>query len=514
MNPSDFLTILGLAMAAWAFIADKERKFILLFFSKWELLAIILSLAFIHFLMAFDWLKDNWFPGLNVFTIAEGIPASVLAYVVAISLILYPIIKVNFSFFSGSRLKNLISLYQTLIDQNDIDLLANYITKYHLNDIHGFLKRYSHIPEKDSIDIILRKKTERDNAYEEIVEQKQMKFAASVYWNIVTNEDFIRRAANAYPELFAYVIKGMESKSASNQDFVKLYLNILFENKNQKLINELKILNGAHDSIKARVEHVDLPIMEGLMVNTKTAADNYVWYPIGKGAMKSLKYDDDQLLFLQEKYDEDLENELWHQKIYIAIVYFNYMVRETIYRDSEWHMWLFYYQYFVKELINNIPAENDCADSEYCSFNHYLVKEIINNIRDWLELAADLNSEDRWIDSIRCLGKILIELTEANEQKIAFKLKAELFESVISQYFRLSEHENTEIASAIMEYMEGMFKNSENPDWNEVKCSNEYRQIMAEAWDKFDKVPYQGFEDNGSINRFENNVLRPLELIE
>lgn len=513
MSTSDFLTILGLGMAAWAFIANKERRFILLFFSNGELIATLFFLAFIHYLMAFDWIKENWFPFLRVFTVTGGIPASVWAYIIALLLIIYPVVRVNFGFFASSKLKNLIILYQTLLDQGEMDLLAHYITKYHLKDIQKFLVNYSHIPEKDSIDIILRRKTARDEAYEKITKTKRMKFAASIYWSVVANENFTRKAANSYPELFAFVIKGMQSKKASNQDFVKLYISTLFENKNQKLTNELKILNGTHDSIQAMVENVDIPIMEGLMVNTKTAAANYVWYPIGEGTVKSMKYDNEQLNFLRKKYDEDLENELWQQKIYVAIVYFNYMVRETIYRDSEWHMWLFYYQYFVRDLLNNIPAENDCADSEHCSFNHYLIKEIINNVKDWLELAADLNSEDRWIDALRCLGKILIELARADEQKIDFKLKAEFFESVISQYFILSRHENTEIASAIMGYMERTFKNPRNPDWNEVDLPNGYREIVAEAWENFDKVPYQAFEANGSIARFENHVLQPLDII-
>lgn len=514
MGPSDFLTILGLSMAAWAFIASKERRFILLFFSKGELFIVLFALAFIHFLMAFEWLKDNWTPGLETFTIQNGIPSTTWAYIIALMLISYAILKINYSFFARSRLKNLISLYYTLLDQDDIDLLANYIKKYHLEDIHSFVKNYSHLPEKDAMDRILRRKTETDIAYERLIKNKRARFAASVYWNIVCNEDFIKKAANKYPELFANIIKAMESKRASNEDLVKLFLKCLFEKKNQKLIEELAILNEARDSIKDRSEHNDIPIMEGLMVNTKVAADNYVWYPVAEEAMKSMKYDQDQLEFLRRKYDEDLESELWQQKIYIAIVYFNYMIRETIYRDSEWHMWLFYYHYFVRELTKNIPAENDCCDSEHCSFNHFLIKEILDNITDWLDLAADVNTEDRWIDSLRCLGKILIELTEAPEQKVAPKLKVELFESVIQEYFSLSKHQNEDIASAIMKYMEGTFKNPENPDWDEVKIPGAYIQILAGAWDKFDKVPYEDFEDNGSIKRFEENVLHPLGIYE
>src|SRR5690606_34872012 len=112
MHISDFLTILGLAIAVWAIIPNKERRFILLFFSNFELICLVVSVLYIHFLMSFDWLISNWWPALSVITSEIGLPSKTWAYIIALITIIYPIVKVNFCYFSRSRLQNMISLYE------------------------------------------------------------------------------------------------------------------------------------------------------------------------------------------------------------------------------------------------------------------------------------------------------------------------------------------------------------------------------------------------------------------
>ncbi len=140
MQPSDFLTILGIAIAVWAFVQKKERSLFLSFFSNWELIGFVLGLVFIHYLMCFDWIRKEWWPWLSVFTIKKGVPAQAWAYIVALLLIAYPIIKVSFLFFARAESKKLLSYYNYLLKENEIALLVGYIQKYHLRDIKKYLK--------------------------------------------------------------------------------------------------------------------------------------------------------------------------------------------------------------------------------------------------------------------------------------------------------------------------------------------------------------------------------------
>ncbi len=515
MQSSDFLTILGLALAVWAIIPSKERRFILLFFSKFELGVLTASLFIIHYLMSFDWLLANWFSCLSFFTIDKGLPSSTWAYILALTIIFYPIIKVTFGYFSPSRLRNTISLYETYLKENEIDLLVNYVSKYHIADIKKYLQGISHLPQKENIDIILRRRTDKDKAYDKLVKPQRILFASRVYGHIIQNENFVRKSANKYPELFAIAFSGMETKESSNEDLVKLFIECLFENKNQLLVQELKVMSGANSSVLEMNQNYDIPILFSLFAHTKAAAGNYVWYPVGEGAVKSLKHDTKQKEFLIKKYDHDLESELWNQKVYIAIVYLNYMVRETIYRDSEWHMWLFYYRHFTDDLIEIIPAQNEYdGDSEYPSFAHKVIYEQFSIMTDWLDLAKEQETEHRVIDTIRCLGWCINSIYQADNSKISVGFKRRQLDLILSIYFKFSHSPDNIAATTARQWLERLFLNPKGVDYGTPVRTNEYLTALQDAWDEFDKVPYQYHEDNGSIQHFVATVITPIGLNE
>ncbi|WP_375578509.1 hypothetical protein ABWH96_15975 [Marivirga tractuosa] len=515
MQTSDFLTLLGLAIAVWAIIPRKERRFILLFFSRFELGVLIASLILVHYLMSFDWLQANWFPWLSIFTVDKGMPGSTWAYILSLIVISYPIIKVSFGYFSSSRLEDMISLYETYLKEDEIDLLVNYISKYHINDIKKYLEGTSHLPQKDSFEIILRRRTDKDEAYEKLVKTQRMLFASSVYWHIIQNENFVRNSANKYPRLFATVFSGMESKESSNEELVKLYIECLFENKNQLFIQELKIMNGTRSSVLEMNNSFEIPILFSLFAYTKVAADNHVWYPVGEGAIKSLKHDSNQIDFLTKNFDYDLESEFWNHKIYIAIVYFNYMVRETIYRDSEWHMWLFYFRNSTDLLLEIIPTQNDYnGDSEYPSFAHKMIYEQFYVMTDWLNLAKKLETDNRVIDTIRCLGWCVHSICQTDNSKISVRFRRRQLDMLLSTYFKFSHYPDNIAATTARVWFDKMFLNPKGVDFGAPNITTEYLAALQVAWEEFDKVPYQYREDNGSIQHFVKTVLTPLGLNE
>lgn len=512
METSDFLTILGLLLAAWAFIDSRERRFILLFFSKFEIGLIILSLIFIHYLMSFEWLRQNWWSELSIFTTPKGLSGNTWAYIVSLITIAYPICKVTWGYFSRSRRVGLISLYQTLLKNDELDLLVRYIEKYHIADIEHFVKGLSHLPEKEAMDLILRNKTATDKEYNKLIRPTRILLASWVYGQILTNETFVRNAAAKYPELFTKAFGAMETSRASNETIVKLYIRCLFETKNQSLIQELKIASDSYDSIQSRNANIDLPILSALFVHTEVAVDNSVWYPVGEDVVKSLKYDDVQREFLLKEYDDDLDEEMWNHKIYIGIVYFNYMVRETIYRESGYHMWLFYFRHFTDGLIKLIPSDNQYKDNGYPSFAHYMIQQQVDIMIDWLELAEGQNTDRRVIDTIRCLGWCLNSICIADNSKIKDKFKIRQLDNVLSVYFRLSRSAQNTGATLAREYLEMLFLNPRMVDNGEAERPAEYRRILAAAWSDFDRVPYEGFEENGSVARFRANVLTVLNI--
>jgi len=515
MKATDFLTILGIGLAVWALIPRKERKFILLFFSKFHFFLLITSILFLHYLFSFYWLADNWFPALHIFITPKGIPSSTWAYIFSIFIVAFPVIKVLYGFFAPSRKEKLIELYKSQIKDNDIDLLVEYINKYHINDIILYLKGLSTLSEKSNVDFLMHRRTQADIEYKKLVKPIRIKFGATVYGRILQNGDFVKKVSVKYPELLAKAFSGMETEKAANESLVKLFIECIFESKNQSFISELKIINKNDVSIEEWNKDYEMPILYGLLAHTKAAAKNYVWYPVGEKTVKSLKHDKAQIEFLRKKYDHDIVSELWNYKAYIGIVYFNYMVRETIYKDSGWHMWLYYYRHFTVLLTELIPEENDYDhEQENPSFAHHLIVEMIWNMRDWLELSKEENKDYQIIDTIKCLGNCIVILCFAPTIKISKSFKIRQLDLIISLWFKYTEYPENDATKLAKEWLIKMFLNPKNVDWGQPDLSNEsYKSILSETWEKFDKIPYNdGFEEGSSIKQFKEEVLTPLQI--
>ena len=59
-----------------------------------------------------------------------------------------------------------------------------------------------------------------------------------------------------------------------------------------------------------------------------------------------------------------------------------------------------------------------------------------------------------------------------------------------------------------------MFLNPKGVDFGTPIITTEYLVALQDAWDEFDKFPYQYHEGNGSIQHFVTTVLTPLRLNE
>ena len=450
--------------------------------------------------MSFEWILKNWFPGLIVFTGQNGIPSAIWAYMVALGVISYAVIKVSFGYFSKSRLNDLIDLYESYLKENETDLLVYYIKKYHIIDIKKYLKCKSY-PD--------------DEANKRLTKTKRILFASQVYEYILQDEDFVQNTANQYPELFAKAFKGMERPEASSRDLVKLYIQCLFEAKNKSFVRELQLMNGVKAFSICEKDKASFPILLSLFAHPKAAARNEIWYPVGEGAKASLKHDKQQKDFLIKKYDHYLKEELWNQKIYIAIVYFNYMVRETIYRDSGWHMWLYNFRNFTDLLIELIPIQNDYdgAPEDTPSFAHYVIHQQFSIMIDWLDLSQEQDADHRVIDTVKCLGSCVYSICHADSQRISEIFRRKQFDRILDIYFKFSDYPDNTTASTVRERLEYLFLNPTNIGFGTPTTDSVYLETLEAAWKKFDKVPYQYQEENGSIDRFETKVLRPLNLI-
>lgn len=512
MGVSDFLTIIGLAIAVWSIIAQNQRKFVLLFFPTWSRWLLTISLFAILYLMSFDWLLKSWtwFSWLDVFTVENGIPASIWAFIIALIVIFITIINISVGYFAESKLDNLISLYKSLIKNNDIDLLVSYINKYHIDDISTYVKGLGKLPDYGVLDHLQGDESEYEKASKKLTKPKRIKFAAYVYGHIIQNEIFIKNTASKYPELFATVFKVMETEKAANEDLAKRFIGCLFENNNALFFQELKTVNDNDSSIESQTENIDLPILSSLLLNTKVAAQNNVWYPIGEGMIKSIKYDTAQIDFLARDYDSDLKSELWNYKIQNGLIFFKYMVRETIYRSSGNHMWLYYFRHTIDLLIENIPEKNKYDhEDEYPSFAHYIIYEHFEIMFDWIELAKENNTNNQVIDTIKCLGWCIESLCVAPDAKISSEFKRRILNSIVYDYCKYAYFPENVACTTAREWLKKMFANPKHIDLGFGEAPFEYLTVLEDVWREFDRPKFTAGGHGSILNEFEDEILLP-----
>lgn len=515
MQPSDFLTILGLALAVWAIIPNKERRFIRLFFSNFELKVLLTSLVFIHYLMSFDWLKVNWFPRLSVFTIDNGIPSTTWAYIVSLGVIAYPVFKVSCRYFSSNHEVALIELYKSLAKENDIELLVTYIRRYHLEDIKTYLQSLSKIDLEGAPEYVIGNEVNPNPEYQDLIRNKRILFASAVYRNIIQNRNFILLTANSHPELFATVFSGMETGRSSNKELTYIFLSSLFEEKNQLLVQELKVMNCSKGLIVERSNTINIPILYSLLAHTEASAANHLWDPIVDGVTNSMKRDREQCKFLNREFDFELLGELWNQKIYIAIIFFKYMVRESIHKNNGSNMGVTYFVFFTIDLIKIIPPTYDSDDrSLYPSFAHHMIFQQIIVMTEWLEIAGDQDVDSRVIDIVECLGRCVHFICQADTRQIPLPFKRNVLHLLLSTYFKISLYTDNINAVQTREWLEKMFINLTINGHQPQLVTDEYLNALQQAWNNFAKNGYQNQIDNGSIQQFVTKVLTPLGLDE
>lgn len=178
-------------------------------------------------------------------------------------------------------------------------------------------------------------------------------------------------------------------------------------------------------------------------------------------------------------------------------------------------MWLFYFRHFTDLLIEIIPIQNDYdGDSDYPSLAHKMIYEQFYIMTDWLDLAKEQETDNRVIDTIRCLGWCVHSICQADNSKISIRFRRSLLDLILSTYFNFSHYTNNIASTTARQWLDRMFLNPKGVDFGTPERTNEYLNALKDAWDEFDKVPYQYHEDNGSIPHFVTRIFTPLGLNE
>ena len=328
--------------------------------------------------------------------------------------------------------------------------------------------------------------------------QKYSDLASELIKKLLSNEGFVEHIVKSHSYIF---IRFLDLGHRSAQIFLELLLRELLSDRRSILYTELENTQNVN-------HHCDYWIVKSnkfmhyLFFDPKTAKRLGIWKPVGEYMIEKL--DNIKRQGGYDSFNTNIQNYFessrWKSEMYIIIHFFNVMVSRSLYKNIKWHMWLYYYSYFVEGIVKN-HRNDDPYYEEYAEWPtkyEYLLYEMFSNMSGWVRTldTIPLDQSNVKIESTRlehnngnipvsaiivighCL-KIIFESTT-----ISMHFKTYILSKIFDLYFELRANKDLYqysilLAKAILNKYEFVTGDLEL-----------YRSQVLEAFEeRYDKVP-------------------------
>lgn len=282
---------------------------------------------------------------------------------------------------------------------------------------------------------------------------------------IFLDKKTISEMAKSNPYL---ALKFLEMNFKESEEFLFIYLAELLKNRNSILFKEIKD-NRNYDGLIKMYYPKSNKLLRCILQNSSNAQRWAVYRGVGEYFIEELmaqrKLDNNIYNFSMDNfYDKKFESSL-----YVSLFYFDLMIREAFVNNIPWHMWLYYYNSFLRGILKNLDPEPEVdLKNEFPTRYHFLIYTMISQLTDWIgfihEEDIDLGSENIKLmrvncehennniikSSMICLGGCLGEIILA--KNLHYEFKKYIFEVVVEANLKLMKKgELSEFASTFTE---------------------------------------------------------------
>jgi hypothetical protein len=411
MTISDLLTLIGILLAIFAFISEKNREYVFLKFSNAQTILLIVTFVFLHFLISYDWWREK-FSCLSFFEF-NGFPIpSAWAYIISLTTLLWAVWKIFRGEFPLTNRERLMKYYEKSLMRNDFAFLSELIEQYHLENVKDYLRAKKSIATSNETGIWKIYQEEYSKAYNKTINTASRIYGNNVFHRIILNDTFIDNVANLNPYLFASVIEELNTEKIKEDEFVNRFLKIITFNKNGNFFREIRDNQNLSEFNSYAIEE-RRPILYSFFNDIKVASINQAWRGIAEQALLEMAEEaKKEYCPLRESDREQEHDTVWGFRITIAISYFDIMVRAAIKQNVNDHMWMYYYRNFVEAILNNmdeLPSPNSKQNRSTRNFD--LIEDIFSKMMDWKDVATKSKHYDLTDCIFDCMGQCLYELT-------------------------------------------------------------------------------------------------------
>lgn len=529
MNLDSLITVAGLFVAVYAIIPRVRRLEISLRFGKlgWAILcASLLSILYMQFYQTFRTLGLT--PGLNLsrWSITTSNASFIILLLMTLGLYAYirvkrisrsNVVKFREYVFELSREKKYSELF-SLIEGNLIQVARIYSGRYRLSRLQAYFESRSrdysdlqslidelsdsHQQTKphfgDRINKIRRKVLKTfSNMLPTYDREKEV--AKEIMHEVLINRNTVKAIAEIRPY---FALQILSTEFYENNEFIDTYLRYLAEDTKSVLYHEIR----NNQNLAHRYSYA-LPnknrLLNHLFADCKVAEKYGVYKPTGEFVVAHL----DHLYSrsLPDPYNEPMgdfhEEGRWDSELLVGIRFFDIMITSALYQNIQWHMWLYYFPHFVERIIRNLDPNDKLVDpsDEWPTKYHYALYEITSCLCKWIAAVDHIpldqenvvlettsaNHENGNIpkSSMLALGQIVKQILVSNA--VSDRFKKYIADMVFRRYFELRK------VAATRSYAEALMNSIQCGGFSMGKTSPEYAQYLLNAFEKFDRIPYE-----------------------
>lgn len=284
-------------------------------------------------------------------------------------------------------------------------------------------------------------------------------------------------------------------------DFLDIYLRFLLDDRHSVLYFELRS-NQNVDSNRRYWLPESNRLLHFLFSDARKAEGLRVWKPIGDSLNSRL----DELATKPETdpYNQPMgefdERGKWEDPLYVGIFFFDVMVSLSLHQGVTWHMWLYYFQYFVRGIVRNYRVEQPFVDTpaEWPTKYSFLLYQIVGTITGWL-LATKSIPEDQANVKINlspiqhengnipksaafCLADCLREISHA--EQLPERFRKSLMDMVFRTYFELRAIPSTEKLAEVIRCKMSERRHTSNEQ------NKRFLEALRKSLAAHDKIPY------------------------
>lgn len=381
--------------------------------------------------------------------------------------------------------EDLLAYYRGLTNSN-ISLLIEYIQSYHFEKIQKLIRDLNMLYQEEC-----QEKAEEEFPFEDDEgkdAQRKYSIDAQVFSEVMLNQPFVIKSIEVAPNFFLNCVRScIHPDVVGMKEAVATYFRRLIRERNAILVNELCETNNFRDatSICYRKED-DTVIVSIILDNLEFTYTQEVFMAFGEEALRNSELGD--RIFSTES--NEWKNAEYHstpayQFLRFADIFFREIVNDI--KDSNIEQGRFLYLYYFRMICQNLIKGH--AHHFEASYARRYVADVVENISDWIDVLRKLGI----ICYLHDLLSIFSFIAEDLEENSLHKDSINVLDRFIHCFFEVEEKER------IIKMGE-----TEPPKthpvtkvyWEEIhtfyKKNNTCKTLLKEAWERFDKIPYQG----------------------